>query len=703
MFKADKHGKLIFNILLLLCIISFVLVLFLGNAYLSNTSRMLDDAKDSAKSQADDAAMDIERNLTKLVTISESLADYLSSGNLTDEQVTERLNKTMEKNPDIFGLSAVYKPYAFDPKKRLYAPYYVRKDGELKLIQIEDVYDYTLPEAENGTGPKTAWYNLAFENAPCWIEPYYGTAGGTFMINYDVDFCHADEPGQEKVTVGIVGPEYSLDGIRHLVGSLDLGNTGYGFILTEKGTVVSHPIPEYLGENINDLKDRDDTLRLITEDITHGSHQVFHNEATGQKLWVFYEPIPSTEWTLGVVLIEDEIFQESRTLQRHLEISFAMAIIAFLFFLSILIFRVDKGNSERLWIIAIIFSLLCISGMWFVWHVTLDEPSDKINEDVEIFDRVGLETALHKFHVPGKDDMIRVPTGIFLQSLEFSSANNVIVTGYVWQDYSDIPGDISRGFIFPEAESIDVEEAYRDDDVIGWNFRAVLRQQFDYSKYPFDREDVGIRIKHKDFHRNILLTPDLKSYNILNPDSKPGLEKNFVIEGWEIQNSFFSYRTNNYNLNFGVEDYQQEFPELYYNVGIKRDFLNSATSYLISLIVVAVLLFVVIMISTKNDEKRQLYGFSSSSVLAYCAALFFILIVSHVSLREKMIASGIIYLEYFYFVLYFIILGVSINSVLLVSSTRHRLIHYRDNLIVKLLYWPMILAYLLAITLSNFY
>jgi hypothetical protein len=677
-------------------------VLFLGNAYLSSPSQILDDAKNSAKSQADDAAMVIGRNLSKLVTVSESLADDLSSGELEDAQVSERLKKTMEENPDLFGLSAVYKPYAFDPEKRLYAPYYVRKDGELELIQIEDVYDYTLPEAENGTGPKTAWYNLTFEKGACWIEPYFGTVGETFMINYNVVFCHADTSGQEKVPAGIIGTEYSLGGIRRLVGSLDLGYTGYGFILTDKGTVVSHPIQEYLGENIADLKEKDSTLRLITRDITHGSHQVFHNEITGQKLWVFYEPIPSTEWTLGVVSIEDEIFQESRTFQRHLEISFAMAILAFLFFLSVLIFRVEKGSPDRLWIIAIIFSLLCISGMWFVWHVTLNETPDRINEDVEIFDRFGLETALHKLLVPG-EDMIRVPTGVFLQSLEFSSANNVIVTGYLWQDYSDVPDDISRGFVFPEAESIDVEEAYRQDGVIGWYYRAVLRQPFDYSKYPFDREDVWIRIWHKDFQRNIILTPDLRSYDIMDPDSKPGLEKNFVLEGWDIQNSFFSYRTNSYNVNFGAEDYQQEFPELYYNAGLRREFLSSAISDLIPLIVVVILLFAVLIISTKSNEKIQLYGFSSSTVLAYCAALFFVLIVSHVSLREKLAAASIIYLEYFYFVLYFIILGVSINSILLASNTRHKLIHYRDNLIVKLLYWPVILALLLVVTLVNFY
>ncbi|MBA2868918.1 cache domain-containing protein [Methanococcus maripaludis] len=699
----EKKQKLVFRTSLLLCILSFVLLIFLGNYYMSCQSQMLDDAKENAKSQADNAAMIIGKNLSKLVTISESLANEMSSGELKNSEVTERLKNDMEENTDLFGHFAAYEPYAFNSEKRLYAPYYVRVNRELELIQIENKYDYTVTGGENGTYSRTAWYHLPFETGACWIEPYLAASVNTSMINYNVVFYNANNSTGEKVPAGIIGTEYSLDGIRNLVGSFDLGNTGYGFIITQKGTIVSHPIAEYLGKNIADLKDKDDTLRQITENITYSGHQVFYNEDTGQNLWVFYEPIHPTEWTLGVVLIEDEISQECNTFQRHLEISLAMVSLTFLFLLSVLIFQAHKGNPKRMWIVASIFSMLCISGMCFVWYVTLDEAPDKINDDKKIFDRCGLEAALNKLYESPKKDMISIPTGIFLQSMEFSSANNVIVTGYLWQNYSGIPEDISRGFVFPEAESIEVEEAYREDSVIGWHFRAVLRQPFDYSKYPFDREDVWIRIWHKDFQQNIILVPDLESYDMMNPDSKPGLEKNFVIEGWDIQDSFFSYRTNTYNLNFGVEEYQQKFPELYYNVGLKRDFVSSMISDLIPLVVVAILLFAVLIISTKSDEKIQLYGFSSSTVLAYCAALFFVLIVSQVSLRDKLAAAGIIYLEYFYFILYIVILGVSINSILLASNSQYRLIHYGDNLIIKILYWPFILGSLLLITLIHFY
>ncbi len=704
MVQEDKYQKHIFRICILCCIITLFLVLFLGYTYMHSTSSMLEDAKENARNQAKDAAAEIDSNLVNLITISESITNDLNSGKQEDDKVSARLKNTLQDHPELYGVVAAYKPYAYNSTTRLYAPYYIWEQNEPQLIQIEDVYDYTQPDVNDGISPRTVWYHQPLVEGAGWVEPYFGTASDTLLVLYALPFYRPNGSNQEITPVGVTSAVYSLNGVRSLVGSLDLGNTGYGFILTDRGTVVSHPIQEYLGKDVNDLQNTDDTLRAITQNITHGKHKVIFNEFTGQNSWVFYELIPSTNWTLGVVFVEDEVFQETKTVERHLRILFGMSVIAFLFFLAILVSQAYKGGSDKLWLVVIIFSVLCISGMFFVWDIALEDPPDENSQDVEVFDRVGLETSLHKHLASYEGQVIRVPTGVFLQSLEFTSANNVIVTGYIWQDYSDVKIDeFSPGFIFPEAESVDIEEIYKENDTIGWYFRAVLRQSFDYSRYPFDREDVWIRLWHKDFYQNIILIPDLNSYDSLYPESKPGLEKNFVLEGWSIQNTFFSYRSNSYNANFGVGDYQQEFPELYYNVGLKRDIIGSIISNLIPLIVVSFLLFAVLMISTTDDRNIRLYGFSSAIVLSYCAALFFVLIVSHISLREKLAATGVIYLEYFYFVIYFVLLCVSINSVLLASCIENKFVDYRDNLIFKLLYWPIVLGMLLIITIINFY
>ncbi|HUW68071.1 MAG TPA: Cache 3/Cache 2 fusion domain-containing protein [Candidatus Nanoarchaeia archaeon] len=703
MVQEDKYQKHIFRICLLGCLITLFLVMFLGYTYMHSTSSMLEDAKEKARNQAKDAAAEIDTNLINLVTVSESITNDLNSGKLEDDKVSARLRNTLQEHPELYGVVVAYKPYAYNSTTRLYAPYYVWGQNEPQLIQIEEVYDYTQPDVNDGISPRTVWYNQPLVEGAGWVEPYFGTASDTLLVLYALPFYSPNGSNQEMTPTGVTSAVYSLNGVRSLVGSFDLGPTGYGYIISDKGTVVSHPIQEYLGKNITFLHENDETLRGINQDIVHGKYQEIHNPYTGQTSLVFHELIPSTNWTLGVVFVEEEIFQEAKTFNRHLKIAFVMAFLGLMFFISTLFFRLDRGDHLNLWIIVMILSILCLSGMVFVWSLALEESSAKDQRNIEIYDRVGLEKALYtpEYQV---EPVLRVPTGVFLQSIEFSSANNVIVTGYIWQNYSNIEDDdISQGFIFPEAESMDVEETYREGDVVGWYFRSVLRQPFDYSEYPFDSEEVWIRLWHKDFYKNIILTPDMSSYEFINAEQKPGLEHDFVLKGWKIQNSFYSYRKNSYNTDFGLAEFKQDLPELYFNVGMKRDFFGSIISNLIPLTVVSILLFAVLLISTKSEEKISLYGFSSSTVLGYCAALFFVLIISHVSLRDKLAAVGIIYLEYFYFVLYFVILVVSLNSILLASTTRCFIVDCMDNLFIKLLYWPVLLGLLLIITIINFY
>ena len=49
--------------------------------------------------------------------------------------------------------------------------------------------------------------------------------------------------------------------------------------------------------------------------------------------------------------------------------------------------------------------------------------------------------------------------------------------------------------------------------VIGWSFRATLRQSFRYDTYPFDRHFFWVRVFPADQTHNIVLTPDFASYS----------------------------------------------------------------------------------------------------------------------------------------------------------------------------------------------
>jgi hypothetical protein len=202
-----------------------------------------------------------------------------------------------------------------------------------------------------------------------------------------------------------------------------------------------------------------------------------------------------------------------------------------------------------------------LAGIGSIWYLQISEHKIEQKNNIVLLKKAGLNKFLQsrKSENP-KDSPLYIPTGVFVQSLEFEDANDVFITGYIWQKYDkNIPQNVSRGFILPEAVDPNVTEIHRHQDqnfeVIVWYFEAKLRENFDYSKYPFDVKDVWIRLWPKDFYKNIILTPDFDAYDLMVPTSLPGLAEDFVLPGWDIKSSFFQYKLNNYNTNFGINSY----------------------------------------------------------------------------------------------------------------------------------------------------
>ena len=232
-------------------------------------------------------------------------------------------------------------------------------------------------------------------------------------------------------------------------------------------------------------------------------------------------------------------------------------------------------------------------------------------------------------------------------------------------------------------------------EVIGWTFRAKLKQQPQVAKYPFDEAEIQIQIWPKSLNKNIVLVPDLDEYQFTNPTQTPGLVESLVLEDWTVKRSFFGYRYNKYNATFGSSQVIKKFniPDLSFNIDIRRNILSPMVAYAITLSVVMALMFAVMVIHAET----------SFNVLSYAAALFFVVAVTHVGLRSELNTHDVVYLEHGFIIMYLVLLSVSINSMIFYSSINVPIVQYQDNLIPKLLYWPALQGILLAITISVFY
>lgn len=373
---------------------------------------------------------------------------------------------------------------------------------------------------------------------------------------------------------------------------------------------------------------------------------------------------------------------------------------------------VSPRGRRRLWVASALVSLACLIIISGIWVRVYTAPPARDPRQTVVTTSEEVERYLEA-HVPVPDDAsgapIFVPTGLYIESLQFQGPHDVQLSGYVWQRYADgLPEDLIQGFVMPEAERTRITEVYRaqqgDEELIGWSFEATLREQFDYRKYPLDRQVIWIQLWHSDFQKNVYVTPDLSAYTSLDPTTLPGLDTDVVLEDWDIQDSFFSFRTRTYNADFGIEWYDpsRKEPELSYGIDIRRHLLDTLISRMVTPLVILIQLFVIVMVIGTDSKRLEQFGVRPGGVIFTCAAFFFAILVAQNALRDAVQAYGFVYLESWHILTYFVILGVGINSVLLVARPNLGLFRKNDNMWVEVLYWPMVLLTMVVVTVWIF-
>jgi len=327
---------------------------------------------------------------------------------------------------------------------------------------------------------------------------------------------------------------------------------------------------------------------------------------------------------------------------------------------------------------------------------------EKKEEKNSLFDKA--KEALHK----GFYDSHFIPTGIFINNIRFVSANQIEVSAYVWQRFiTGLHDEVPRGLMFPQASTVTVDEVSRikegNAEVILWEVYATLNQFLDFDQYPFDTKAIQIQLWHRYSKENVVLVPDLNAYQLINPRSLPGIDDDVYLPGWNLVATHFGYKTVNYASNlgnykvgpFGVYDSVDKsgVPELYFDLLVTRQLLDTVVSDLLPIAVIAFLLFVILLTSV------QLGYLVSGS----CASVFFATVIAHVRFRGKIPRAQIVYFESFYFMMYIMILMILLVTLLYQLEFDIPFIRYRKNMISKALYWPFLFGCLAALTLIYLY
>ena len=128
---------------------------------------------------------------------------------------------------------------------------------------------------------------------------------------------------------------------------------------------------------------------------------------------------------------------------------------------------------------------------------------------------------------------------------------------------------------------------------------------------------------------------------------------------------------------------------------------NAFIVYLLPLFLVASLLFAALLTVSANEKISNKLGFNTSAFIGASSALFFVIMIAHIQLRRQFAGANIVYIEYFYILMYRMLVLATANTYLfsIRASRLGNIILYKDNLIPKVAYWPVLIGSLILITL----
>lgn len=692
------------RVLVTACLISFVLAAGLSYLHLTYKNTILVSTKAELKQHTINVVYEINAILTEAMGSTESLAVGLTKRTVNPTNMHDKLKAMLAGNDNFNGATVTFAPYAYNANTRLYSAYYSKTgvDGELRFKQLADVYDYTTPKYD--------WYVEPMTKGNRWGEPYWDEAGKTYMVTYSALFYGDHPEAGQQAPEGVVTVDISMSRMKDFIESLDIGPSGFIALTTRGGNYLYHPNNEYvqLRRNLRDIAhEKNDKDRLKVADMVASSEGgiIDHvSTTTGQESWLIFEPVPISGWSVQNTFIKDGLAMDVDTLRRQIIWIIILAIV-FLSSLSALLLGVQPNSSLRIWILTAVISLLLIIGVSMIWNLALNYYSaDRLRGD-KISDKAILASLMQDYEeISEQKDLPKplfVATGLFIDAIKFSNANDVLVTGRVWQKYPvTFPKDLVKGILIGRAKGVKfTETAKRVDDgqeLLQWSFQAELRVQMDYSRYPLEVEQLVMQLLPLDTDENIVLVPDLDAYKLTTAALLPGLDEEVFIPGWKLTESFFLFRSQQKNTNFGIKKNfdQQLLPTLHYVIGIKRMFIDAFISNLTPLIIVAIVLFSVVLLSTEVEIGK---------VLSVCVAVFFVVVFSHLDIRKSISAGEVFYLEYFFFVIYFAIIFAPMNSFRSALSMRSKFFEFEHGLLPKLSYWPIITGAFFLITVFKFY
>ena len=310
-----------------------ITAIILSYIYSVSHSTISANLKESSRLLTLSTVNEVEKILIAVQKFPDNFSKLIESGNLSAEQIENILKSAVESNQEIFGATISFEQDYVSNANR-YSTIYVSKNKD--KIRIERV------GKDNDDDHMMDWYLIPKElGKPLWSEPYFDEGGGNIVMStYSVPLYQTIN-GKKKF-IGILAADLSLDWLQKIVSAIKVYKTGYAFMISRNGSLVTHPKKELIMNttifSIAEEAHSPELRKIGRSMMIAGSSFAeveYQNITTGKLSWISYAPVKINGWSVGIVYPVDEFSASLNSLFKEVII---LAVLGGIILLMVIVF-----------------------------------------------------------------------------------------------------------------------------------------------------------------------------------------------------------------------------------------------------------------------------------------------------------------------------------------------------------------------------
>ncbi len=287
-------------------ILAFLLVFSIAFYYTFVYTRAILDA-DAVQRASDITDLTISRisNVIKPVEqVPYTLASALENDKPDYPMVLDLAREFVLDDTVVFGSAIAFEPYMYSKKLYRYCPYaFETRNAIIGKDLSSPEYDYFTKD----------WYRIPkMLQKAVWSEPYYDKGGGdTLMCTYSVPFYQWIN--HNRVFAGVITMDISLHTFQNILKSARVSQTGFSYLMSRQGKLITPIKEKYLNTDIR---------KLILRKQGRATDSVIDKMLRGERMFVkitdlelvkvpsliYSAPVPHTNWIFAITFPTMELY-----------------------------------------------------------------------------------------------------------------------------------------------------------------------------------------------------------------------------------------------------------------------------------------------------------------------------------------------------------------------------------------------------------